>query len=239
MWTDPEIIDKIPQQATDALEGLVYAAVFLNVLWGLALCLLGYPLFRVHLVITGLVLGTVAGAAAAMAVVAESAGIDYLIACSAGAILLAMAFWFFYRGLVGVHAALAVFAVTGGLLGWPQAPWQWVLWALPALAAAIAAMIWARPVLVFITAVTGAALVVWSAMMMVAGHEWVEAWEASPFADGKALATLAMAVAAVLLAAGGGWVQWKLMKLLRVSLAPPEKKKQRRGGATQPRFVKP
>lgn len=211
----------------------VQVELFLAALWALALCALGYPLLRLHLLVAAVVVGAYAGGLAAAWYLAPATGVDYLVACGGGTILLGLLSWFLYRLVAGLYMggfALAVLMVT---MGMPQSTGGWVAYGAAVLVVVVLGAIFAKPLSIACTALGGAGAAVCSIALLLTGDGSPESWRNRP--EPSLAVTIACIVLAVLLAAGGTWVQTKLLKKLRTAFAAPDAKTKGAKASSKPR----
>lgn len=128
------------------------------ILVGLASCFIGYPLFRIFLILAGLIYGYVLGHAW---VPASHPWLSLLIAFGAATVLGALAYPFWSIGVIVVGAALGFMILTA--VGVALNAAQWVLILLGVLGAAAVGLLFyhVRDLFVMLTsAFNGSALVV-------------------------------------------------------------------------------
>ncbi len=148
--------------------------MFASALWGVLSCLFGYTILRVALLAWGLFMGVIGGVVVACVIAdyrqiaAGPSGLDILIACSAGSLLLALASWIMYRLALGLAVGTAAGCVIAAQFGVPPTPVGWAAGALGGLALAAGLIIYTRLLVIFLSAVGGAcSAVYWGAALVV------------------------------------------------------------------------
>lgn len=193
------------------------AALVLLAVWGLANCFLGYYLFRLVLVVNGLLLGAAAGAAMVTWLRPMPMAMDYLIACGGLAVLLALMAWLMWR----VALALFVFGGSAAALGTVGGPGGAAVGVLIGLALAIGVFVAARGIIIVITAIIGASTAAACVGSLAVGpHHPFPAW----------------AMLLVLPLAAVGIVFQRKVSRKRSALTPQPPRRQA-GGGIHPPFV--
>ena len=240
--TKSNMVATIPLDLARIVSG-PYPAVVLAaiVLWGLANCFLGYPLFRVMLTVHGASAGWAVGVAVAQWLRSAPTSVDYLVAAGALAVLMAMTAWFACRAAfaAGVfwlvmstvaQAADEVGALTlvlGGLIG---------------LVAGAVAYRQLRSAIFLVTGAAGAvAAVLAGALLCTGGHGWPDLVQTT-FGQQQVWLAWVLAILTVVLASAGIIAQVKLSELVSDIFMPRQPGRpgtvRRRGTRVHPRFTK-
>ena len=149
--------------------------LFVLMLWAMSLCMLGYPLLRVHLVVGGILSGAAMGAF----LTAKAAewhgtpgavtGLDLLIVCGGVSIIMGVASWFLYRLFCGVITGAIVCAIVVlFLFDLPPTSRAWIIGALAGIPPAVLVLIYTRTLVVLLSSLFGAAGAVYCAAAMAA-----------------------------------------------------------------------
>jgi hypothetical protein len=194
---------------------------------GLTQCFLGYALFRIYLVAYAGIVGAILGQLLIAWLRPAPTQLDLFVAGTAGAVMLALGGWFLYRIYTGLAVGSAVGAAVAVLTwGWHPAA-TWTLAVLAAVVLGAAVMVFTRTIVVWLTAISGAAsigLVAWQLTIgSTEGH--LPAW-----------VPWAIAAAAAGLAGGGIVVQKRTLRVFSAVLSPEPKRGKGRYG---PRSTKP
>ncbi len=199
----------------------------LILLAGLAQCFLGYALFRVYLVIYAGIVGAVLGQILVTWLRPEPTQLDQFVAGAAGAVMLALGGWFLYRIYTGLAVGSAVGAAIAALTwSWHPAA-TWTLAVLAALVLGVAVMIFTRTIVVWLTAISGAASIGLVAWQLTLGST-----ESPP----ASWVPWVIAAASAALAAVGIVVQNRTLRVFSAALSPEPKRGKGRYG---PRSTKP
>jgi hypothetical protein len=193
---------QIPDLGEDYAWPMAAGYMYAQALWGMLWCLFGYTFMRVGLVFVGLFLGVAAGAAAACEVAnyrqiaAGPSGLDFLIACTAGALLAPMAMWFVYRVAAGLLVGAAVGGGVALLFGMPPTTTGIAVGGATGLIVALLVIIYTRPMVIFISALGGAcAAVFWGVCLLAKDDQATQAILTGSPPDNRQIAVMACAVA--------------------------------------------
>lgn len=218
--------------------------LFAAMVWAAVLCFLGYVLFRVNLVIAGVLLGGIIGYLVLSIHRPQAPGRDYFVLCTALAALLGLGGWFLYRLAFALYVASAVAVAGAFLLGRFESVGGWIVGAVVGIPLGVLAFVYVRQIVIFATGLAGGVGAVFNALaMIVGGLENVGALFRGP----RRAVGLLMALAAVGigLAAVGMYVQSRLAGIFRQTFMPQgaygRRKKKRRHTAygAFPPFAKP
>ncbi len=229
------------QEIIRVLWGIVWAmpAAILAVimLWGLANCLIGYGIFRISMVVTGLIAGVCGGMYIVLKLKAGAGiitGIDYLVACSVLALLAGLATWFLYRVCFALMVAASVTLImvysvlqNSGSVG------VWAIGGMVGLAAGGIALLLPRIMIILITSIAGSAVAAVAGMMIVIGGEFAKLLAMAKDGDIQDQVWLAAGIAAGLFVAGV-CVQALIVRNVRLVWAPPDKKTDKMKKQTAP-----
>ncbi len=209
--------------------------------WALVNCFGGYPLFRVVLVIHGVLGGWATGAVIATWLRAEPAAADYAIAGGAMAVLLGMTAWFVCRAAFAVGVFWLTMVTIAQLTVNPGTG-AWIVSGLLGIVAGIAAYRQLRNAIIFITAVCGAVvLVLAGALLCTGGQGWGDLMN-TIFAEHRVWLAWLLSIVALVLAGAGIFAQAQLAELVSDVYMPRERGKKRtrrpRGTRVYPRFTK-
>lgn len=189
---------------TDLLSGLpmglLLAGLWVSSLWSLAVCFLGYVIYRVIQIVFWGVTGAYLGVLLAGFMRAEPTQMDYFVAIVTCSCVLGIAAWALHRMFIsltigvgsGMAAGLAMALVHSSAAGWTVG----ILVGLPL---GVCVLLWTRQIIIVLTALSGA--------MGVVGNLAGALWPGGPAAMTEAMVS------------GGGW-PWFLGGLaLAVALA--------------------
>ncbi len=218
----------------NAFADLAGAWLFLLVLWALIHCFLGCVVFRALLIGNALLAGVIVSCFLLGTFRTAPGGLDYFVASTAGAVLLGLGAWFAGRGTFALLVAISVAAVALAA--------GWILGIIAGIAAFVVAYAYFRRVAILAGAIDGAAVAVFAVVAMFLGSE-NRMWDhvlGSQRQTGPVLILLAFIVA---LAVAGGYIQTKLLELIRTSLTPEHilrsgKRARRNRSTVRPRFSK-
>ena len=177
-------------------------------------CFLGYPLFRLDMLTSGVLYGAFAGWGALRWLRPEALGVEQLLACLLGAALCGAMCWFLYRAVVGAYVAATVmiaFVLVASAEN-PGSVMHWVFGGLFGIGFAALTMLFLRQVVMAVTAFFGAMLAILAAAAIIAGGP-VVMFEAVLGPEGSPWLLLPIAVAAGAFTVAGVLVQIRLTRL--------------------------
>lgn len=226
------------------LEHADMLVFFAAMVWAVVLCFLGYVLFRINLVVAGVLLGGFLGYLVLCTWRPQAPGRDYLVLCTALAGLLGLGGWFLYRLAFALYVASAVVVAGAFLVGRFQSVGGWILAAVVGVPLGFLAFVYVRQIVIFATGLSGGLGAVLNALVMVVGgSDNVGALFGGPRRPVGLL--LALAAVGIGLAAAGMYVQSRLAGIFRQTFMPQagwgRRKKKRRHTAygAFPPFAKP
>ncbi|HNX27730.1 MAG TPA: hypothetical protein PKK48_10020 [Phycisphaerae bacterium] len=221
------------------IDGMILATTTITaslvLLLSLCHCFFGYILFRINLLIDGLLVGLWLGAAIITFKKADASGLDIFVASGVCGVLLAILAWNFYRLLFAVGAAGAVYVAVCGVFGLPASTGGIILGIIAALIMLAYAYANAKKLVVYITGIAGAAAFSLAVMAIWAGRP------VHPYAiTGEQLPMLFTGIIiAVILAALGILVQKHTMYLFSPKFSPEgQRQKRRQAGDIKLRIVR-
>ncbi|MFW6145721.1 MAG: hypothetical protein ACOC7R_00140 [Planctomycetota bacterium] len=190
---------------------LAVAAV-LNLALHLAICVRGYVLLRMFLVALAVAVGAVVGAVAVdLWRVGRPSGVDLLLGCGAAAVVMLVVAWVLYRTTVAAFLGLCaavIGIVVAAALGVPFRPHGLVIGGGAGVLTAVLVFVRARPVVVVLSALWGAAGVVGSAALLIAeGPDPLFAWASDPATGAQA--AVALVLPTVVLTGLGAYLQFR------------------------------
>ncbi|NLF32020.1 MAG: hypothetical protein GX591_14180 [Planctomycetes bacterium] len=205
-----------PPPSEPALPNQVLAvAAVLNLALHLAICVRGYVLLRMFLVALAVAVGATLGAwAVDVWRGGDPSGVDLLIGCGVAAGVMLLVAWLLYRTTVaaflGICAAI-IAVVVAMALGLPLRPQGLGVGIAVGLVTAVLVFFRARPVVVVLSALWGAAGAVANAAILIAeGPDPLVAWACDPANRGEAI--LSLLVPAVVLAILGAYLQFRNLR---------------------------
>lgn len=201
---------------------------------GLATCLLGYPLFRVLLAAFGLMAGIAGGMDVAHLARGESPAIlDFAVACVVLGGVGMLLSWFACRTAfslgVGWLVAAQAAALAGTMTGAPDGALAWTIGLLLGLAAGVLAYGYMRTAVIVTSAVVGAVIAVYAITLLLFGERNGEELISSTFGKGRPWVAWFLVLVAVVLAAGGMWLQTQLADAVGDRFMPKTPRRKRRG----------
>lgn len=212
------------------LWALPATALVIIMLWGLANCLLGYAIFRISVVITGLFAGVWGGMYLVLKLKADNAtGVDYLVACSVLAIIAGLVAWLLYQLCFAIMVALNVTCImVYWVLANSGSTGAWIIGGMVGLATGGIALLFPRISIILITAMAGAVTSAAAVMIIIVGGDF-EKILALFFEDGNLQWQIWLTIAiAVALTVAGVYVQTLLARNVRLVWAPPDNKKKKK-----------
>jgi len=220
--------------------------LLLLVIWGLATCFLGYPLFRILLATFGLAAGIAGGMALAGALRQTPTGLDYAVACVTLGILIALVAWYVYRIAFAAGVGWLVAAEAATLVGWiigsPDGTIVWIIGCLLGLAAALVAYGYLQRAIIVVSSLVGAVVTVYAVTLLLFGQSGGEGLIASTFGQGRPWVAWFLALVAVALSAGGMILQSRLVHAVGETFMPKARETRRRSGRgsteVRPRFTR-
>ncbi|MFP4052350.1 MAG: hypothetical protein ACLFV7_00630 [Phycisphaerae bacterium] len=197
----------------------IYA--LLAIILSLLQCFFGYVLFRLTLVIWGIVTGYAIGEMALLHYLRflrpDPSHMDLVVFGLLCAVLLGLASWFLYRGFAALFVGLWGLSAVLFVLGEHSAGLAWTLGSVTGLALAAVVLVHTRPIIMGFTALTGGtAAVIYGAILMTF-EGWLEVWWGIAIVVGVALA----------LAVAGYLFQKRTYRALALGFAPEPKRKGR------------
>jgi len=231
--------------ATTPLEQLVFGfldsggvALFMVMLSGLLYCFFGYVLFRVLLAFWGLQAGAMLGYLLMVWRLGQPNVLDIFVGCGACAVLLALLSWFCCRLVFSASAGVAAWAMALQVLGGASSTGAWVLGVPAGLVLAVLALIYTRPIVIFLFGLFGGcAAVLCGGAAIAGGLGSLTAATVGP--DRKIWLLLLLVLSGIVVSAAGMYSQSHLARLFRSAMAPGPGtgRKRRRGGTdVRPRF---
>ena len=217
------------------LQGLGAGLLLLAIFWSLINCFLGYVIFRISLVVMSAVTGGVGGAMLVAFLRPGASGLDCLVGGTGLAVVAVFVAWFLWRPVFAAHLGLSVLLLcVRAALG---SPIGWVLGVLLCVGVAVAAYIFARPLIIFAYALGGALGAVFLTTLLVGADPDALASGPEPRIG---ILVLLLGIS-VLLTAAGVVVQVRMNRLIRSPFTPPierkgKGKRRRPGGRVQPGF---
>jgi hypothetical protein len=237
------MLAQIPMDFATMVAGPYGTAALLGMLiWGLANCFMGYPLFRVVLTVHGVLFGRVLGLALVVWLRGEAAAsLDFWVAGTALAILGGLAAWLACRAVFAAGLFWLATCLVARLMGF--APGGWVLGSLVGIIAGGLGFYFLRWTIIALTAVSGAAMVAFAAAMTFTGAGgWEQLVERTFGPEGKYMLGFAVIVAGAILAAIGLAVQHNLAEAMSDVFMPRNRKRRKtyrpRGVTVNPPFTK-
>ena len=189
--------------------------------WGLILCLAGYMLYRMYIVLGGLQAGIALGALAVGQFFHEPGGADYFIVCSCLGILLALGAWVLDRLVFAVMVLALVGWLAWVLVAGGVDTWVGVVLGFAGLIAAVLTFRHLKPIFIFVSSLVGSATAVASGAALLTDRTLAD-WPVST--TGAAAAPLGLlillAVLTIALTATGMIVQYKFSRYVRSRLLP-------------------
>jgi hypothetical protein len=237
------MLAQIPMDFATMTAGPYGSAALLGMLiWGVANCFFGYPLFRVVLMVHGALFGRALGLALAMWLRGDAAAsLDFWVAGVALAILGGLAAWLACRAvfagalfwLVACAIARSMGLTAGG----------WVLGSLVGVIAAGVGFYFLRWTIITLTVLGGAAMVALAGAMTFTGATgWEPLVERTFGPEGKYMLGFAVIVVGAILAAVGFAVQHNLADAMSDVFMPRNRKRRKvyrpQGTTTNPPFTK-
>jgi len=212
------------QQLIDAVGNLNEITLFVIFILGLVYAFGGYILFRIELVINGLMVGTLLGIVLLAAFRPVPTGMDFFVAALAGAVLGALASWFLYRLIFALLAGGSVTLCIVAIFGNPYSVGVWILAGLAGLGVAILSCIYTRQIVIFLFGLWGGATAVASSAAIMAGgpDKLIDKLIGS---QRQVWLAVLLAVLVLTVSAGGMYTQVVIARKFRSSLAPKPKAK--------------
>ena len=210
----------MPAQFAELFENFSQAERFLTpwlfwiMLVALTMCFLGYPLFRLDMLTSGILYGAFAGWGALQFLRPQALGVEQFLACLGGAALLGAVCWFLYRAVVGAYVAATVmilFVLVTSAEN-PGSVMHWVFGGLFGIGFGVLTMLFLRQVVMAVTALFGALAAVLAAAVIIAGGP-AALFEAALGPEGSPWLLLPIAVVAAALTVAGVLVQIRLTRL--------------------------
>jgi len=209
--------------------------------WGLANCFLGYPLFRVLLMLHGSMTGWVLGTALAERLRSAPTPMDYFIAGGVLAVLAGMTAWFACKATFALGAFWLATVFIAKLPG-ETSTLSWMVGGV--IGAVVGAIVYRhlRNAIVLITSVAGAAAaVLGGALLCTAGQDLADLVE-MVFGQQRLWLGWMLAIMVVLLACAGIMGQVQLAERVSDIFMPPrsdrQKKIRSRAAKVHPKFAK-
>ena len=211
-------------------------ALVLMMIVCLLVCLAGYLLYRLVLVVSGLQAGVVLGAMLLERYVPQPSGLDYFVICTCAGILLALISWYLYRlmfaGLILLGSGLAIWIRAD--MGSPT--WQAVVIGFVGLIVAILAFIYLKRIFIFLTSLAGGlGVALFSAALITRQSIALDFYNPQQHGWAAPIVTIA---AGLVLTVLGIISQSKLSSVFRSSLAPNAGKGSR-GGSSSTKSMSP
>ncbi len=225
----------------------IHALLLLVLLvWGLATCFLGYPLFRVLLATFGAAAGMALGTDLVGLLRETPGNMDYIVACGALCILGALLAWYLYRWAFALAVGWVVTALMSSLVGWfigsPGSVLSWVIGALFGLAVAVIAYSYLRLIVIVASSAVGAVMTAYAGALLCTGSRTGEQLIDATFGDGgRPWVAWFVVLMAVVLAAVGMVLQTQLVHAVGERFTPRILLRRRKGGRStkvQPRFTR-
>jgi hypothetical protein len=204
------------QQMEQTPLPLAYVGLIVGMLWNLMSCLAGYAILRVMLVVYGVHLGAFLGAILAYWAVglrhagAQPSGMDVFVACTALAVVMAIASWHLYRVTTAVLALISILAIGLPIFGWPPPVLYWIVAGAIGIVVAALLVLYTRPLVIVFTGLLGGIGAVFAGASVIAeGPDRLAAMLAdTSHHSGLTLLLICLAMA---LAAAGIMVQTKTL----------------------------
>lgn len=218
----------------DMLQTLGAAGVIANLLFALTVCFLGYPLFRVLLVVGGALVGGLLGCALMTAIRTHPTGLDFFVLGFGCAVLVGMASWWLYRLMFALGSGAGILMMFAGLAGGQSA--GWVLGLVAGLTAAVLAAVYMRFFVILMSGLSGGLAAAGCIAVLLSG-----------LADGRSAADVhlpvsLMVVGGLILSAAGIAVQYRLIGSIHTRMEPdasrPRRRRPGQDTGIHPRFSK-
>ncbi|HDZ22894.1 hypothetical protein LCGC14_0019150 [marine sediment metagenome] len=218
------------------------------ILWGLATCLLGYPLFRVVLVVYGVLAGVAGGIDLVGAIRENPSIVACVVAAAVLGVLGGLIAWRLCRLAFALVMAWMAMALAAWLVGWVTgAPDRRVVWVIGGLVGAgvgLLAYHYLRSVIIFATGLSGGVMTVYAAALLVHGiHNGEGLKEALLGPKGHPWVGFLLLLVAAGLTGVGMAVQSKLADVVGHTFMPSQRGPRRgskgdRLSAVRPRFTR-
>ncbi len=169
-----------PEQIFQWLHVGVGLYVLLAIIISLMQCFFGYVLFRLTLVISGIVAGYALGEMAMVRYLAfirpDPSHMDLVVFGLLCAVLLGLASWFLYRGFAALFVGLWGLSAVLFLLLEFSPGLAWTLGIVTALILAAVVLVYTRPIIMGFTALSGGAGVAVYGATLLTLEGWTEVW---------------------------------------------------------------